>query len=358
MIRSVASLFASIAAVASMGVSDLKADVVDPGRANIGQGHTLTGTQATIAGGQTNTASATRATVAGGLLNEALISDSFVGGGAKNKIAGGGTNSTISGGFGNNMDSCDFGAIGGGGNNTLGIPGTATSASVICGGFSNLNKGTVSAIVGGSFNSISNYVLGAVIVGGTGQGIGGNVGSVAQTIGGGRSNNVSVSGATIAGGVDNSVHGTLGTVPGGYRASASHYGQLAYASGFFGARGDAQSSLYVARTTTTSATATELFLDGSSERMTIPSGSTWIFEIQVVARSATQSAGYTAKGVIDNFSGTVGLLAGSVTVVGEDDMNWDLQLEASNGALVLKGVGAASTTIRWVATIRTTEVTN
>jgi len=221
-----------------------------------------------------------------------------------------------------------------------------------------------SVIVGGFYNKVAGSGIYAVIGGGTGN----TNKAWSGTIADGHLNfidgddNYSVEVATIGGGSRNTVTASAATIPGGYGANASHWGESAYAAGYFGAVGDAQSSLYVARRTTTSATPTELFLDDSGARMTIPSGSTWIFEIQVAARSTNlspnKSAGYTAKGVIDNIGGTTSFVAGSVTVLGEDDMNWDLQLEAddTNDALVLKGVGAASTTIRWVATIRTTEV--
>jgi hypothetical protein len=44
-------------------------------------------------------------------------------------------------------------------------------------------------------------------------------------------------------------------------------------------------------------------------------------------------------------------------VLGEDDSAWDATVEAdnTNDALVIKVTGSASATIRWVATVRTTE---
>jgi hypothetical protein len=59
------------------------------------------------------------------------------------------------------------------------------------------------------------------------------------------------------------------------------------------------------RNTTTDATQTELFLDGIDDRITLPITRTLTFDILVVARSsAGQSAGYRARGVIENNGGT------------------------------------------------------
>jgi hypothetical protein len=119
--------------------------------------------------------------------------------------------------------------------------------------------------------------------------------------------------------------------------------------------------MYVLRTSTTNTAAqTEMFLDGISERITIASGRTLVFEIQVSARSsANTSAAYLIKGAIDNNGGTTSFLnTPIVDVLGEDDGAWDATVQAddTNDALVLKITGTASATIRWVATVRTTEV--
>jgi hypothetical protein len=327
-------------------------------RNNIGRGHTLTGTFATISGGETNKATTNYATVAGGFLNQSTNYASFVGSGSEN-IAGG-TNSMVGGGY-QNVASSHYSAIVGGSDNA--VIGSGLYQCIGGGAGNTLNAGSFGqTIAGGYINTISGVGGQSTIGGGYNNLVdGADVG----TISGGANNSVTAGGGSIGGGSINSVTAFQGTIPGGAGASASHYGQLAYGAGYFAAGGDAQTSLYVARRTTTSATATELFLGGdeiTGTRMTIPSGSTWIFEIQVVARSTNlspnKSAGYTAKGIIDNIGGTTSFVAASVTVVGEDDMNWDLQLVAddTNDALVIKGVGVANTTIRWVASVRTTEV--
>jgi hypothetical protein len=186
----------------------------------------------------------------------------------------------------------------------------------------------------------------------------------ASTVAGGWGNVITTTGAfaTIGGGMSNTASGSRATVPGGEDAQASHYGEFAFASGAFSVGGDAQTSLYVLRRQTTNANTTELMLDNSSSRITIASGRTVSFDVLVVARSTTGlSAGYHMYGVIENVSGTTALV-GTLTKItlGEDAPAWDANAEAdnTNDALVIKVSGAASTTIRWVATVRTAEVAN
>lgn len=139
-------------------------------------------------------------------------------------------------------------------------------------------------------------------------------------------------------------------------------------NGNFGTAGDAQAMTYVLRGTTTDATFTEIFLDGSSARMVLPDDTTWAFDALIVARLGTTqaSAAYNVFGCIDNESGTVALV-GSVqkgTPI-EDNPNasdWDVQFTAddTNDSLKLevKGGTGLGGTIRWVATVRISQVTH
>ena len=63
----------------------------------------------------------------------------------------------------------------------------------------------------------------------------------------------------------------------------------------------------------------------------------------------------------DSTSGSVMLIGTpSKTVLGETNMPWDITLTANtaNGSIRIMATGEASKTIRWVATVMTTEVTN
>jgi hypothetical protein len=192
------------------------------------------------------------------------------------------------------------------------------------------------------------------------EALGNTASGALSTVGGGSLNTASGDYATVSGGYINTASGDYATVPGGVGAAASRYGQMAYANGMFADLGDAQTSLYVLRNTTTDATSKDLFLDGSAQRLTIAANSTLTFDILVVARSSGGfSAGYRIQGVIENTGGATAFIGvPTVTTLGEEVAGWNVAVLAddTNNALVIRVTGAAGTTIRWVATTRTAEV--
>jgi hypothetical protein len=203
-----------------------------------------------------------------------------------------------------------------------------------------------------------------VIGGGVGNKVfaGATVGQVCATVAGGNNNliNSAATNSTIGGGLSNVISAAFGTIPGGRRAAVNSYGQLAYASGAFINAGDAQTSTYVCRGTTTNASATELFLDASSMRIGVPTNSTWTFDALITGRTAAgDSAGYQIRGVVKNSSGTT-TMAGATNFVAlaEDAPAWDATVDADGAhqALVVRVIGADGSTIRWVASVRTVEV--
>ena len=260
----------------------------------------------------------------------------------------GGTYSTISGGVVNTTDG-DWNTIGGGSYNLI-----QGNLSTIGGGNFNWMEAYVSFIGGGNANQMNGGNC-LTISGGsinTAAGYGG-------AIGGGEFNSVSTNFAAIGGGDWNTVTAPYGTIPGGSRAVASHYGQMAFASGQFANVGDAQSSLFVLRQISNSTNKVELFLDGTGQRMTLPVGATWGFEMMVVARSSGgNSSAWTIKGVLENVGGTTAKIGTfTKTALGEDASAWALDITADNtyDCLSVKATGDTST-IRWVASVRTTEV--
>jgi len=163
----------------------------------------------------------------------------------------------------------------------------------------------------------------------------------------------------------------------GNAAVASKYGQVAQSSGFFsstsGAPGNAQNSVYMLRTETTTSGAAIAWLNGLSGvagSLSIPVGSCYNFDADIVAVTyttgpnvATGTAAWNIKGLISNFAGTaaiqgatsttfiansgvVGLVKGSVTAT-DTGAGQSLQFNVT---------GIAATNIRWVVTCRTTEV--
>ena len=136
--------------------------------------------------------------------------------------------------------------------------------------------------------------------------------------------------------------------------------------GNFATFGDAKYGIYVLRNQTTTATETELFLNGTSTQIILPITSVFTFKVTVVGRKTnalSTGAGYTFEGVIlrDTTTGSTAFIGKpSKQVLGETVAAWDAKLyeDLATGALSVKVTGAASTNINWVATVQTTEVRN
>lgn len=181
-------------------------------------------------------------------------------------------------------------------------------------------------------------------------------------------NPVSPTASTVTGtnaasiGSGNTVSGA-NAVATGTGASTSLYGAQVHANGSFANPGDAQSGKYILRNTTSNATVTETFLDGSSARIVLPNNSAFSYSAQVVARRTDQTGfegAWRIEGLISRDAG-----AATTTLVGNRSKNtltrptgWDVEVSAdtTNGALIFNVTGATSQTIRWVITVTTTEV--
>jgi hypothetical protein len=302
-----------------------------------------------VGGGEQNQIlTAGLATISGGQSNLVTGSDyANIGGGTVNLISGG-SYATISGGQNNAISAgppynADYSTIGGGGGNFIDAGVDPVDFATIAGGESNRigHFSYYATVGGGAQNEIAANAQGSTIAGGVGNLAGAFV-------------------ATISGGQSNLVTFSDGTVPGGLQAMARLFGQMAYASGAFANAGDAQTSVYVCRNVTSDATQTELFLDGVSQRMKVALNSTWAFDILLTGRaSGGNSAAFTIRGVIKNNSGTT-TLVGSITktILAADVPAWDATVTADNvnSALSVRVTGAAATSIRWAASVRTTEV--
>lgn len=325
---------------------------VGGGRSNVAgvdDGNSFNQDFATIGGGSGNSASSPFATVGGGGQNTASGLGAVVGGGQTNTASGSGA--TISGGA-DNLASAKYATVAGGGPST---PNDPTTSNRVYDEYGTISGGGNNVV--GVDDGISNNQNGATVAGG-----GANTASgVVATVGGGSWNTASGVWAMVGGGYNNEASAQYATVPGGQDALASQYNQLAYASGRFADNGDAQISLYVLRQETADATLTELFLDGSSERITLAADRVLTFDILVVGnhRFGGSAGGYQVTGVIKNIGGSTSFVSTPVvTVLAEDVAGWDVQVTADNtlDALVIKVQGSSGTTIRWVASVRTVEV--
>jgi hypothetical protein len=165
--------------------------------------------------------------------------------------------------------------------------------------------------------------------------------------------NNTVAGATTNGGV---------LVAGAHARSRLH-GQMVTSGGRFANSGDAQSCTYHLRNSTTDATATTLFLNGSSARLNIPAQSTWSFIARIAAYNSTDNEGaaWVVRGAIrrNNAGGTA--LLGTLQTDSFADTNMAtaaiaVTADDTNEALQINVTGIASKTIRWHAVVETSEV--
>jgi hypothetical protein len=304
-----------------------------------GQDNVTGSDHATVAGGKENFASGVGSTVGGGLDNTAILSYTTVSGGQYNSATG--QHAAVGGGQ-DNAASAPYATVGGGGPCYVGIWDQDLS---------NRATGDYSTISGGGGNSVDD---------------------IGATVGGGLANRSGGTAATVSGGELNEASAPFATIPGGFAARASRYGEMSYASGGFLQPGAfshiadyavAQTSVFVLRNTTTGGGSTvELFLDGSSQRLTIAERRTMSFDILVVCRSADgRSGGYQIRGVIVNYGGATALVGTpAVDILGADDATWNVWVEADDGhdALVIKVSTPkfGSPEVRWVASARTVEV--
>jgi hypothetical protein len=149
-------------------------------------------------------------------------------------------------------------------------------------------------------------------------------------------------------------------------AVANAHGVVMHAAGAFAQPGDAQVGSYVARIITTTDAMTEMFLDGVSDKLLLGTNISMAFSITFIARRTDadgEGAVYELRGGIDRGATVLSTrLIGNVNkiVISEDSPPWDVLAEADTytGALCLKVKGESGKTIRWVAHIRTVEVTN
>ena len=152
----------------------------------------------------------------------------------------------------------------------------------------------------------------------------------------------------------------------GLESKADRYAMAARASGSFATSGsyvgDAQWAQFVLRIKTTNATATTLMLDGSTTRLTIPSGKVFAFvaKISGIKSDGSAVAFYTRKGCIKNVGGATSLV-GSIETIGtdtEDNASTDVAITAddTNDALQINVTGIAAETWRWVAVVEGVEI--
>jgi hypothetical protein len=262
----------------------------------------------------TEVASGSGSTISGGYINTASGSTSTIGGGVLHNASG--TSSTIGGGYQQTASG---------------------NYSVVAGGYGNTASGDYSSNAGGGTNVAS--------------------GSYSY-VGGGQANN--------ANGISSVVHG------GAYGLARSIVGNVVFSasnSPIATATGINQSGLLVLAVQTTTAVTTFLRSNtsaaGTTNQVILPNNSAYYFKGSIVCgvTGGGDSSAWTFEGLIKrgaNAASTV-IVQSVVNLVGQNTgaSTWTVSLSAdtTNGGLAVAVFGQASTTIRWVCKIETTEMT-
>jgi hypothetical protein len=257
-------------------------------------------------------------------------------------------------GGGNNTANGSYSFVGGGGDAGASSNGNKASGdwSFIGGGQTNTASGNWSSVMGGQRNIAS---------------------GIYSSVWGGAGNLSSGYGSGVLNGSAQISNGTLSAVLGGQFGTARAInGNIVFASGcpISYNTGLSQASLIVLGAQTTTATPTVLTSDpngvGTTNQVILPNNSAYYFKGSIIANvtGAVDGAAWSFEGAIMR-----GANAGSTILIGTPMINrvavssgaslWTVALSAdtSNGGLAVTVTGTASTTIRWVAKLETTEVT-
>jgi hypothetical protein len=313
---------------------------------------------AMVGGGRENVASANFSSAGGGRQNTASAAYSAVAGGYLNAASG--TGSAIDGGQ-QNVASSAYSFVGGGLTNT-----SSASAAVVAGGESNTASGGYSSVGGGISNTASG------LWSGVGSGLN-NIasGGIAYVASGG-ANTASGDYSFVAGGSDNVASGNVSAVIGGvYGTTRGIIGYLvtpASNTPIEAKAGVQQAARLVLGVQTTNATATKLRSNTSSadatNQLILQNNSAIYFKGTVIANvtAGGDTKSWTFDGQIKRGANAAATtLTGSTVSSPYGDAGastWAVSLAAdtTNGGLAVTVTGQASTTIRWVCKLETTEV--
>jgi len=274
-----------------------------------------------ICGGQNNRTNATHSVIVGGQDNTTNSQYAFVGGGANN-TASGTASAVVAGGF-------DFG----------GAPNTASGyASFIGAGISHANSGKNAGIVSGDGNNAS---------------------GLNSFIGGGRNHIVNATSSATLGGS----YGTTRSIIGNHVFSACLFPVSQNL-------GISQSALLILGVQTTDATATVLRSNtaaaSTTNQVILPPNSAYYFKGRIIAgvTGGGNTSAWTFEGAIKQGANAAATsIVGTVNTAlvardaGASTWSFTATADTTNGGLAITVTGQASTTIRWVCKIETTEMT-
>ena len=261
-------------------------------------------------------------------------------------------------GGGNNQATGAYSFIGGGGDAGVAANRNVASGdwSFVGGGQQNQATGIASVVVGGGFNSVA---------------YGNSASGISSVVGGGVGNNASGAYSVVCGGYNNTSDSSYSTSF-GYRAltRAINNNFVISTRNSYGTFGTSQTGILVISKQTTDATSTVLTSDNNTASTTnqviLPNNSAYTFKGTMIANvtGGGNTSSWEFRGCIKRGAGV-----GTTALVGTpriDNIGYDagastwaftLTADTTNGGLAVTVTGQASTTIRWVAKIETTEVT-
>jgi hypothetical protein len=267
-------------------------------------------------------------------------------------------------GGGNNTATGSYSFIGGGGDaGTAGNRNVASGDwSTVGGGTKNTASGIYSFVGGGASHSATSF--GSVVCGGGTFGAGSFIGNASQGLS-----------SFVGAGLGNTANGSYSFVSAGtfgVTRAIDGYHVFPAVNNAFGAnaQGVAQSGLLLLAKQTTDATATVLTSNTNAglttNQVILPNNSAYFFTGEVVAgvTGGGNTKGWTIEGVIKRGANAASTaLVGTPTVTSSyadaGASTWTIAVTAdtTNGGLAVTFTGQASTTIRTVCQIRTTEMT-
>ena len=352
----------------------------------IGGGFTNSGTSSSAVTTQSGTMNATTAVTLSGsnanikvgqyITGTSIASDTYVAAisGTSltlSKNASGSSTSTLSFftphgvvvGGGNNQATGSYSFIGGGGD-----AGTAANRNVasgdwsfVGGGIKNQATGIGSFVGGGGLNSGATSISGNQATGALSAIVGGNANLASSTY------------SSVCGGLQNTASANYSIIVGGsYGTTRGIIGNAVFPASAFttlSTIGGGQAALLVLAKQTTDATATALTSDGGAasgtNQVILPNNSAYFFRGEVVSgvTGGGNTKGWTIEGVIKRGANAASTTLVGVTVtsmyadVGAATWTIAVTADTTNGGLRVTFTGQASTTIRTVCQIRTTEMT-
>ncbi len=121
------------------------------------------------------------------------------------------------------------------------------------------------------------------------------------------------------------------------------------------------SMIHTVSNSTTDATLTELFLDGISTRLVIPTDKIWTFRVLVGGRRtdvAGNAAVFDFRGSLKNVGGTVTLPGIMKEILVKDDAGFDVNVTAddANNSIKISVTGAVGKAMSWKSTVLIQEI--